>query len=105
MPNYPVITKLKGAALIMESAAAEGLTEPWSVDTATFLPVTFIFRTPDDVTAWAAWAGATVVRRPALFADESVVHQFDAELYDVPFTCRCTAPQTTLQQLADAAVA
>lgn len=103
--GYPVLTKLKGAALILESAAAADLPMPWSADTATCLPVTFIFRTPGDVAAWAQWMGVDVVRRPALIAGDTVVDQFDAELYDVAFSVRCTHPRTTLATLVAEAVA
>jgi hypothetical protein len=87
--NYPVLTKLKGAVLILEAAASEGLPLPvgvnvWGHDEVVKFQVG---GTESKAVAalgeWAEWLGIPVTRRH--FNTENQWLEVHAELYDVSF--------------------
>lgn len=80
---WPVLSQLRGAQMIVETAQANQLPAPYDVD-ARFDRVQIVFADVADLNAWTAHYGLHTTVRDVLQLPGATMHEAEGRILDVP---------------------
>lgn len=89
---------LRGVLLVLDAAAQDGITLPArvGVPSSKTARMDLLFRTGDQVRAWASWRGqaeqVTTERRHSTFSGHRIVTEYVGEMYDALFLAYAADP-------------